>query len=106
MGQSSEGTGVVRRTGDSLFKNGRIRSHAAESIVVDQILQLARHDHAALHIIVPYTLAILLQVYEGIGHGCSSLQRWRRDSEEKLGINCGKYEDWAYAEQILKKKGL
>ena len=68
-GQLTQCAGVLGGPGDGLLENGRVRRHAADPVLGDQTLHLAGHDQAAADVVVPHTLAVLLQFDEGVGHG-------------------------------------
>jgi len=54
------------RTIDRLFKDGWIRSHAVESIDVDQPAEFLRREQVAPNVVEPYALAEAFQLPQWI----------------------------------------
>ena len=82
----AQGSGVFAGTGYGLFEDGGIGGHAPNSVLGNQALHLARHDHAASYVIVPHALALLPQFQERVGHGHAPRSRTPRlEDDDDVG---------------------
>src|SRR5439155_19839859 len=59
---------IVRRAGDGLLEDGRVRGDATQPVLVEQPSQLAAGDEAAADVVEPHGLAVPVELLQCIRH--------------------------------------